>query len=76
MAESNLAPDYTITEISSLWTEYPEEKQKTDFRKNILMEGLYFINCKSLILFLWDIKLTQIYYVKQKSNHQNPIQKT
>ena len=40
------------------------------------MEGLHFIKLKSLILFLQDIKLTQMQQVKQKSIHQNSFQKT
>lgn len=40
------------------------------------MEGLHLINLKGLILFLGDIKSTQMQHVKQKSNHQNSIQKT
>lgn len=39
------------------------------------MGGLPFIKLKSLILVLQDIKLTQIQQVKQKSIHENFIQK-
>lgn len=38
------------------------------------MEGPHFIKCKSLILFLQDIKMTQMKQVKQKSIHQNSTQ--